>query len=191
MILIEEILVSEDLIDKHFSCDLAACKGVCCIEGDFGAPLEEDEVLILSQILDKILPFVSDEAAEVIREKGFHTFNNEYNCPETELMPDSACVFMGKDKAGISYCSIEKAHEAGEIDFKKPISCHLYPIRVTKNPRTGFTALNYDKWDICKPATKKGKQERIKVFEFNKEAIIRAYGQEVFDHLQAAAEAGL
>lgn len=186
MILIEEILVSEDLVDKHFACDLKACKGICCVEGDFGAPLEQDEVLILEKILKKVLPFVPEKSQKVIEKKGFSKIGDEG--PETTLMKNGACVFMGQDKEGISYCSIEKAYEAGAVEFRKPISCHLYPIRVTKNPKTGFVALNYDRWDICKPATRNGKKIKLKIYEFNKEAIIRAYGEDVYEHLKAADE---
>lgn len=188
MILIEEILISRDIANKQFSCDLSACKGACCVEGDYGAPLEEDEILIIDKILPAVLPYLSSESKEVINKKGFHTINKEESEPATELMPDGACVFMGREDSGITYCSIEKAHRDGVVDFKKPLSCHLYPIRVSKNKHTGFHALNYDRWDICSPAIKHGKNEKVRIFEFNKEALIRAYGEEVYERLRVIAD---
>ena len=153
MILIDEILISQDIIESHFVCHLQKCKGACCYEGDYGAPLEPEEIEIIADYLEKIKPYLSEESISKIDAEGFHTKNqNDKNQDETSLMDDAACVFMGRDKSGITFCGIEKAYANGDIDFKKPISCHLYPIRVTRNRLTGFEALNYDKWDICRAA---------------------------------------
>lgn len=189
MILIGEILVADDVVDKHFACNLNACKGACCVEGDFGAPLQDNEVITIGQILNEVMPFLPEASKKVIQEKGFSTYNKEAETNETELMPNGACVFMGRDELGITYCGIEKAHRAGEIEYKKPLSCHLYPIRVNKNDLTGFQALNYDVWDICSAACTKGDKEQIRIFEFAKEALIRAYGEEFYEELAAAVAA--
>ncbi len=189
MILIGEILVSEEVVKEHFACNLNACKGACCIEGDYGAPLTEDELLIMENILEKVLPYLDDASRAQITDNGFYTKNKDTNNYETELMPDGACVFMGRDALGITYCGIEKAHADGEVTFKKPISCHLYPVRVSKNEMTGFQALNYDVWDICSAACDRGQKEKIKIYEFVKAALVREYGEAFYEELKAAAEA--
>ncbi|MBT8233919.1 MAG: DUF3109 family protein [Saprospiraceae bacterium] len=120
--------------------------------------------------------------------EGFHSFNSLSNVDETSLMDDGACVFMGRNELGITFCGIEKAYYDGKIEFKKPISCHLYPIRVSKNEQTGFEALNYDKWDICSSACTNGKKQKIRIFEFAKEALIRQYGADFYEDLTNAAE---
>ncbi len=188
MILIQEILVSETVIKEAFACNLSACKGACCVEGDYGAPLTNKEVVTLGQLLEDIFPYLPQKSREVIREQGFSKPQDEGDGVETELMADGACVFMGRDELGITFCGIEKAYNAGDIDFKKPVSCHLYPIRINKNKFTGFEAMNYDQWDICSPACDNGQKKGIKVFEFAKDAIIRKYGEEFYDELSAAAE---
>ena len=187
MILIDEILVSEDIVKRKFVCDLNACKGACCIEGDYGAPLLERETEIIKELLDPVLEYLEEDSVNTIREQGFFIFSNINNGFETNLMEDGACVFMGRNELGITFCAIEKAYYDGKVDFKKPISCHLYPIRVHKNRHTGFEALNYDEWDICTAACSKGEKENIRVFEFAKEAIIRAYGEDFYEELEAAA----
>lgn len=187
MILIDEILVSEDLVREQFVCNLQACLGACCIEGDYGAPLEEDEIGIIESILDKIVAFIPDDSRKKIEEDGFFKYNKKEETLETNLMPDGACVFMGREKSGITYCSIEKSYHAGKTDFRKPISCHLYPVRVSHNKSKSFEALNYDQWDICSPACSYGQKLGIKVYQFAKEALVRKYGQAFYDELDAAA----
>lgn len=188
MILIQEVLVSETVIKEAFACNLTACKGACCVEGDYGAPLTDKEVVKLGQMLDEIFPYLPEKSRQIIREKGFAAPQEEGEGMETELMPDGACVFMGRDELGITFCGIEKAYYAGDITFKKPVSCHLYPIRINKNKFTGFEAMNYDQWDICSPACDNGKAKGIKVFEFAKDAIVRKYGEDFYEELSAAAE---
>jgi len=188
LILIEDILISEDVLREQFACKLTACKGACCVEGDFGAPLTPNEVLVLKDLIKEIKPYLSQASKEKINEIGYHTFGKEEDTPETTLMDDGSCVFMGRDKLGITFCGIEKAYNAGDIDFKKPISCHLYPIRVSSNKKTGFEALNYDIWDICSSACDNGKKKGIRVYEFTKDALIRKYGEEFYKELKAAAE---
>ena len=188
MILIDDILISDDIVKKKFACDLSACKGACCIEGDFGAPLSEDELLTIKKILPKVLPYLDKEAKEFIEAQGFSVYNDEAETHETNLLSDGACVFMGRNELGITFCSIEKAFYDNKIDFKKPISCHLYPVRVNQNKEAGFQALNYDKWDICSAACKRGKKEKIRVYEFVKEALIRKYGETFYDRLSQIAD---
>ncbi len=187
MILVGDILVSEDVVSKKFVCNLNACKGACCVEGDYGAPLPKEETEIIKKHLDKIKPYLSKASVQKIEEKGFFTFSGKDKDFELELMPDGACVFMGRNELGITFCGIEKAYNDDQIDFKKPISCHLYPVRVYKNDKTGFEALNYDQWDICSSACDHGNKKNVSVFEFVKDAIIRKYGSDFYEELEAAA----
>lgn len=188
MILIDEILVSREVAEKKFVCQLSACKGACCIDGDYGAPLEDEEVQIIADSLEKIIPYIPEASVQRIQDKGFHKKRRSEDQDETALMKDGACVFMGRDKSGTSYCGIEKAHRAGDIDFKKPVSCHLYPIRVVKNKHTGFEALNYDEWDICSAACGYGEELGVRVYEFARDAIVRKYGEAFYDALDHAVK---
>ena len=188
MILIDDILVSQEIVDNYFVCQLQKCKGACCYEGDYGAPLESSELEIIRQNIKKIYPYLSKASQLKIEESGFYTQNaNNKEQLETALMDDASCVFMGKNELGVTFCGIEKAHLDGELDFKKPISCHLYPVRVTHNKETGFEALNYDRWDICNSACSYGEENKIKIFEFVREALIRKYGVGFYEELTAAA----
>lgn len=188
MILIQEKLVSDDLVEKQFMCNLQACKGACCWEGDFGAPLEADEIEILEKEHDKIEPFLSAEGKALIQKNGVSSYYEEPAEYGTPLLKNGACAYMTYDEKGIAQCGIELAYKNGDIAFKKPISCHLYPIRVLKEEATAFEALNYDKWDICSAACKKGKEQKIAVYQFAKEALIRKYGIEFYEELDAAAQ---
>ncbi len=187
MLIIQGILVSDDLLEEQFICNLEACKGACCWEGEFGAPLEINELNILKEIFDQIKPYLSKEGLAVIEKEGLFTYykeNKEYGTP---LINHGPCVYMIYDEDGIAKCGIEKAFLEGATNFKKPISCHLYPIRVKENKEQGFEALNYDRWDICSAACTLGKKHQMPVYKFVKEAIIRKYGQEFYDELDAAA----
>ena len=187
MIMIEDILISEDIVKEKFACDLSACKGACCIEGDYGAPLSEEEILTMEKLLPEILPYLPESSQKAIKEKGFYTYNKEESVSETNLMPDGACVFMGRDNLGITFCGIQKAYREGKISFYKPVSCHLYPIRVSHNHMNGFQTLNYDRWDICDAACSNGKKKKIKLYAFVKEALIRKYGEDFYEQLDHAA----
>ena len=188
MIVIQGKLISDDVIEKQFMCNLNACKGACCWEGDFGAPLEDEEIETLQKDYQKIKPFLSKEGREVIRKKGKYTYFEEPAENGTPLLDNGACAYMTYDHKGIAQCGIETAHKAGVIDFKKPISCHLYPIRLNKDEKSFFEALNYDKWDICSAACQKGKEQQIAVYQFAKDAIIRKYGEDFYEELDAAAQ---
>lgn len=183
MVEIENTLVSDDLFEKRFVCDLSACKGACCVEGDSGAPLEWEEIQILEQILDDVKPYMSEKGIERVNDVGVFTIDidGEYVTP---LVDNAECAFVVFDEKGIAKCAIEKAYRAGKVDFPKPISCHLYPIRLTE--LKDFTALNYHHWPICDPARVCGAKLDVKVYRFLKEPIVRKFGKEYFEQLEEA-----
>ncbi|MCB0569007.1 MAG: DUF3109 family protein [Phaeodactylibacter sp.] len=188
MLLIRDVLISDDVIEKQFLCNLSACKGACCWEGDYGAPLDEEELGVLKHIYEQVAPFLLPEGRQAIREQGVFTYYEDNDSFGTPLVNNGPCAYMIYDEQGVAKCGIEQAFLAGKTDFKKPISCHLYPIRVAGNPELGFVALNYDEWDICSAACTLGKQKQIPVYQFVKDAIIRKYGQDFYDELDAAAQ---
>jgi len=185
--MIQEVLVSDAVVEEQFICNLSACKGACCVEGDTGAPLEKEEIETLDNIYEAVKPFLSEIGKETIEAKGKYQYYKEAEEFGTMLQPDGACAFVIKEN-GITKCGIEKAYLAGKTDFKKPISCHLYPIRVEAKEELEFHAMNYDKWDICSAACTLGKKEQLPVYKFLKEAIIRKYGEDFYEELDAAAE---
>lgn len=187
MLIVQNILISDDVIQEQFACNLSACKGACCWEGDYGAPLAEEELAILEQIYPQVEPFLSEEGKAVIKNTGTAFYDEDAEGYTTPLIDQGPCAYINYDELGIAQCGIEKAYNAGLIDFRKPVSCHLYPIRVNRNREGDFEALNYDRWDICSAACTRGKQEKIPVYKFLKEALIRAYGQDFYDELEAAA----
>ena len=188
MIIVQDKLVSEDLVQEQFICNLQKCKGACCWEGDSGAPLEHTELKILDKIYPKVRPFLTEEGQKVIDTEGCYIQDAEDGTYGTSLVNNGPCAFMTKDVNGVAQCGIEQAWRAGEVEFRKPISCHLYPIRVSKNEIAGFEALNYDRWDICSAACSLGAEYQMPVYQFLKEAIIRKYGTEFYEELDAAAE---
>ncbi len=187
MLIIQDVLVSNDVVEKHFLCNLNACKGACCVEGDSGAPLESHERQILSQIYEDVKPYLTTEGIQAIEEAGVSVYYDEAEEYGTPLIDNGPCAFITYDQLGIAKCGIEQAHIDGKIDFKKPISCHLYPIRVEANEESGFEAMNYDKWDICSAACELGKKKQLPVYKFLKDAIIRKYGEDFYEELDAAA----
>lgn len=186
MIVIDKKIISLDVIEKNFVCNLNACKGACCWEGDFGAPLSLEEVVILEEIYEDIQPFLSKAGKKAIKKQGTSTYNEtveEYNTP---LIQNAACAYLIYNENGVAQCGIEQAHQAGATDFKKPISCHLYPIRIQSYEN--FEAINYDKWDICNAACSLGEALKIPVYRFVKQALIRKYGEQFYDELDAIAK---
>jgi len=183
MIIIDEILISDAVVEEHFLCNLKACKGACCWEGDFGAPLEKAEMKKLEAIYDDIKPYLAPKGIAEIEKKGLFTFFEEPKEFGTSLLDNGACVYMTKDALGIAQCGIEQAHRAGVTDFYKPISCHLYPIRVNKDEERSFEAINYDIWDICSAACTLGKKEKLPIYQFVKEALVRKYGADFYEQL--------
>jgi hypothetical protein len=174
-------IVSTQLFERKFVCDLNACKGACCIEGDAGAPLTLEEVDILEENIDTIKPFMRPEGLAAIANSGVFYMDDE-NEPVTTLVNGKECAFVYFDDQGVTKCAVEKAHSLGKLDFKKPISCHLYPIRVMRFNE--LTALNYNEWDICKPACACGEQLNVPVYKFLKEPIERAFGTDFFKELE-------
>lgn len=186
MVVVQDKLVSDDVLSEAFVCNLDACKGACCWEGDFGAPLEPDELPVLEEIFEKVAPFLDTQAVELLRREGRYALF-EGQGYGTTLMPNGACAYMTLDENGVAQCGIERAYREGVIGFQKPISCHLYPIRVKKDPSGVFEALNYDRWEICNPACRLGKKLKVPVYYFLKEAIVRKYGQAFYEELEAVA----
>lgn len=187
MILIQEILVSSGVIKEQFTCHLDRCKGACCIGGDYGAPIDDDEIPVLEAAFNDIKPFMDESGIVAIEEHGVFQMFDENAFKGVTLRADAACAFVRIDHDGIAQCTIEEAWKAGATDFRKPISCHLYPIRVKKSKKDGFHALNYDKWSLCSPACSLGKQLKMPVYKFLKEAIVRKYGQAFYDELDDVA----
>jgi hypothetical protein len=185
MIQIKDTLISLDIVEKKFICDLAQCKGACCVEGDSGAPLEGREYHLLKKILPKIWEDLSPEAKAVIEKQGIGYIDEDGEIV-TSLVNGRDCVFTFYDEKGICKCAIEKAYREGRIDFYKPISCHLYPIRAAKY--NTFTALNYNKWKICKAAEILGQQAGVPIYKFLKEPLIRKFGEEWYAELELIAE---
>lgn len=185
MIIHEHVLLSEDLFEKQFICDLNACKGSCCVEGDFGAPLEVDEPDLLLKALPNILPYLTPEAIEIINHKGISETDKDGDLVTT-CTSTGECVFAIKQQ-GILGCGIEKAWKDGAIQTQKPISCHLYPIRISKVG--DYDALNYHRWDICKPACILGEKHKMPVYKFLETALVRKYGQAWFNELDEIANA--
>jgi hypothetical protein len=183
MIEIGKSIVSLELITSNFTCNLKACKGACCVIGDSGAPLEDDEVELLKEIYPLLKPFLSEESIATIDTFGTSVVDFE-NDKVTPLNNGKECAYtIFKD--GIAFCGIEKAYNEGAVPFRKPISCHLYPVRIKKYK--AFDAVNYDRWDICKPAITLGDELKMPVHRFVKDALGRKYGEEWFKLLETAA----
>lgn len=178
-------IVTTQIFERKFVCDLTACKGACCIEGDAGAPLTLEEIDILEEDLEAIKPYMRQEGIDAVDKTGVFYMDQD-NEAGTTLVNEKECAFVFFDNNGITKCSIEQAHKEGKTDFKKPISCHLYPIRVKQF--NDFTALNYDKWDICSPACACGESLNVPVYKFLKEPLIRAFGEEFFKELEVVNE---
>lgn len=189
MLIINGTLVSEDVVEEMFACDLHACKGACCVEGDYGAPLEKEEMEYLVQYKDKIMDNLPENSKAYLREHPGFEFYEAYNTWGTSCHEDGSCVFMTRNEAGIAMCGIEKTSREEKIPFQKPISCHLYPIRISSNEISGFEAWNYDRWEICAAACVRGKRESIPLYQFVKDAIIRKKGMAFYEELDAAAQA--
>jgi hypothetical protein len=178
-------IVSEDIIEKDFVCNLSACKGACCVEGDAGAPLEEDEAKILSEIYPKVKPFLREEGIKAIEKQGTYITTEEGEL-ETPLIDGAECAYVFFDQKGTALCAIEEAYNKGIVNWKKPISCHLYPIRVKEYSE--FSAINYNKWHICDDACTLGKELQVPVYKFVKEALIRKFGEDWYMELEKVAK---
>lgn len=185
MFQIDDTIVASDIIEENFLCDLSACKGECCVEGESGAPLEDEEVKIIEDLLPQVWNDLSPEAQALIEEQGvaYKDYDGEM---VTSIVNGKDCVFTYYDEKGICKCAIEKAYREGRVDFYKPISCHLYPIRLQRYK--AFTAVNYHRWSVCKFAVELGNRNGLKVYQFLKEPLIRKFGEEWYKELSFIAE---
>ena len=180
MVEIEDKIISDELFEKKFVCDLQKCKGGCCVEGDSGAPLKSKEIREIAKNLSIIKSEMSTKGLSAIKNNDFHYVDSDGE-KVTKLVDGKECVFVVFDENNIAKCSIESAYRKNKINFNKPISCHLYPVRVKKYD--SFTSINVDSWHICKPACECGTELNVPVFKFLKDAIIRSWGLDFFNHL--------
>ena len=201
MFLIKDIIISDSLFEEYFECDMEKCKGACCRDGDYGAPVTHGEIREIEKIMDRVLPLLPVAQQEKIKSDGFTEY---YKIPEdstlqsggtggmerdfigTKLMEDGSCVFLVQNESGINLCALEVLYRKGETDWKKPVSCELFPVRVNKSEIQGFEALNYYEWDICSQACALGKKNKMPVFKFVKNALIRKYGEDFYHEMEIA-----
>ena len=186
MIAIDDILISDQVVEEQFVCDLDKCKGGCCVDGDAGAPLENEELKELSAVYNEVLPYLSEEAKIIIETEGKYVYDKEFGWV-TPTVSNGMCAYGLVDKKGIVKCAIEQAYIDGKISWKKPISCHLFPIRIKKTRKVEM--VNYEpREDLCAAACKLGKKLKIPVYQFLKEALIRKYGEDFYNALAATAQ---
>tara|TARA_R110000868_G_scaffold82956_7_gene234065 strand:- start:50628 stop:51197 length:570 start_codon:yes stop_codon:yes gene_type:complete len=184
MFQIGKTLVSEEIIDNDFVCNLTACKGACCIDGDAGAPLEDKETEILVDIYQDVKPFLRPEGIAVIEKDGAFVKGDDGEW-ETPLVNGSECAYVVFSDNGTAKCGLEDAYNAGVTKWKKPVSCHLYPIRIREYSE--FTAVNYHKWEICDPACSLGSELQVPIYKFVKDALVRKFGKIWYAELEKVA----
>ena len=177
-------IVSENILSNDFACNLSACKGACCVDGDAGAPLDKEETQQLQSIYPKLKSYIRQEGIEAIENQGVFvtTEDGEF---ETPLIDGADCAYVIFDEHQTALCGIEEAYNQGDIDWKKPVSCHLYPVRV--KDYSEFSAVNYHKWHICDDACSLGKELQIPIYKFVKEALIRKFGPQWYEELEKIA----
>lgn len=185
MIEIDDKIVSADLLRECFACDLSQCRGICCVEGNAGAPLEADEVDILEREYEAYRPYMTAEGIEAVERQGFMVVDDDGDYT-TPLVNDAECAYA-RNENGVTLCAIEKAWLEGKTPFRKPISCHLYPIRLV-HFSNGSIGLNYHRWSVCEPARRCGRKLGIPVYRALREPIIRRFGEEFYRALEAADE---
>ncbi len=183
MIQVENVLLSDELFTESFACDLGKCKGACCVEGESGAPLEEREIHLLEEIQDELQPYLTEKGKQALKEQGAFIIDSDGDYV-TPLVDGKECAYTTFDSDGTAKCGIEQAHRDGAVDFLKPASCHLYPIRITK--LYDMDALNYHRWPICDPARSCGNDLQLPVFRFLKNPLIKRYGESWFLELEEA-----
>lgn len=185
MIAIDQVLLSDDIVDAQFVCDLERCKGGCCVDGDCGAPLSDEETHILAEVYPKMKHYLPEEYVAEIERQGTHVYDSEHG-NVTPTVDGGICVYAFTDALGIVKCGIEQAYKDGVVDFKKPISCHLFPIRIST--AEGYEMVNYEpRKTLCRPACKLGKKLQVPVYQFLKEPLIRKYGPDFYEALEAVA----
>lgn len=185
MLEIGRTIISFDIFEKHFLCDLFKCKGACCVEGDSGAPLTEDEAKLIEKDYKAFEGYLPQKHKNEIAKQGFSVVDSDGDLV-TPLVNNRQCAYSFYDENGILKCSIEKAYFEGKTKFRKPVSCHLFPIRITEYKR--FDAVNYQQLDICKPGRACGKSQKLPLYKFLKEPLIRKYGEEWYKEVEIAAE---
>jgi hypothetical protein len=185
MIQIEDAIVSRDLVERYFACDVSKCKGMCCVEGEEGAPVTADEVKEIEKLLPLVWNDLSEKAKDVINKQGIAYFDKDQDLA-LSIVNGAECIFAYQNDQGIWLCLLEKLFESGLSTFKKPISCHLYPVRIQQY--STYSAVNYHQWSICQSAIEKGKEQQLFVYQFLKEPLIRRFGSAWFDQLQLAKE---
>jgi hypothetical protein len=186
LIAIDNILVSDLLVEEQFVCDLQKCKGGCCEEGDAGAPLENDELDRLNDVYEFVQPYLTTEGIETIESKGRYQYHKEFGWV-TPTIENKMCAYGFRDKNGIIKCGIEQAYMDGKINWKKPISCHLYPIKIKKSKE--YEMVNYEPREtLCNPGCALGKKLKVPAYVFLKEALIRKYGEDFYSVLEQIAE---
>jgi len=187
MIAIDNKLVSDELVEEQFVCDLVKCKGGCCVDGDAGAPLDKDELKKIEEVYEAVKPYLSAKHVNEIEKQGLYVYNDEFGWV-TPAINGGICVYAITDKAGIVKCGIEQAYNDGKVQWKKPISCHLFPVRIKKSKKDDLEYVNYEpREDLCKPGCRLGKKLKLPVYQFLKEALIRKYGADFYEALDAVA----
>jgi hypothetical protein len=185
MLQIDDKIISADLLTRHFCCDLNVCGGVCCVYGDSGAPLEKSEKKILQQELPKFYDYLTPKGREAIAEQGVAVYDGDGELVTPLVDNRAECAYAYFSEEGVCLCAIEKAFFEHKTPYRKPISCHLYPIRI--KPLGDNLALGYDCWSVCECARSKGKENSIPVFRFLREPIIRRFGEGFYEQLEVAA----
>lgn len=185
MIQIKDTLISDEIITECFVCDLSRCKGECCIAGDSGAPVDENEKKTMEEVLPHVLPYMTPEGRRTVEALGAWVVDSYDRSPVTPLIEGKECAYLIKNDEGISLCAIEQAYNDGKIRFKKPISCHLYPIRLS--PIMSYTALNYHRWEVCSDACTLGEKLGVPIYKFLKEPLTARFGKNWYAELELTA----
>lgn len=190
LIVIDNTLISDDVVEKQFVCDLTKCKGGCCEEGDAGAPLDEEELDIILAHYEKVKPYLTEASVKEIERKGKYVYHKEFGWVTPTLGNDKEiCVYGRRDEKGVIMCAFEQAYYDGVIPWKKPISCHLFPIIITKGNRGDYDKVNYEPREkLCNPACGLGKKLQVLTYEFLKEPLVRKYGEEFYNALDKVAK---
>jgi len=190
VIIIDNKLISDDVVEKRFVCDLARCKGGCCEDGDAGAPLENDETGIIEEIYERIKPYLTENAVKEIELKGKYVYSKEFGWVTPTLGSDhEICVYGARQKDGVIKCAFEMAYRDGVTSWKKPLSCHLYPIKIKKGKHGDYERVNYEPREkLCSPGCALGEKLKVRVHEFLKEPLIRKYGEEFYAALEQIAK---
>ena len=190
MIVVDNIIISDDVVETQFVCDLDKCRGGCCEEGDAGAPLDEKELDIVLEMYEKVKPYLTEAGIAEIEKKGKYVYNREFGWVTPTLGNDKEiCVYGSRDEKGIIKCAFEQAFYDGVIPWKKPISCHLFPIIINKGKKGGYDRMNYEPREkLCNPACALGKKLEVPTYEFLKEPLVRKYGEGFYNALEKAAK---